>query len=308
MACVRRPALASASSKVARFRNAVGALLSDARVIFVSELLSESGHPSALPTPTSPPSFGAVIHCWSRFLLTRGPHFLTSSCSWSSDQCDYLLACLLHLVSNSPWTLPIDSAPLLATVWPPHKGPTKSYPAIFCVSLLAIRSGSPWQETLEIFSNFPDGHLSEDGHVFATPQLFSRPFTPLRRLPIFPASDLDGLDLFFSGRSLVAIASSASLLPHLASSPLRPLVASPHRPPFPSRFLPSYIRLKLNKAGRPIVPSRHVTSVVEASAEWHARVSPLDAVTAAIVEGRLVMPKSRFPLRPSRRPNHTSWQ
>jgi hypothetical protein len=180
--------------------------------MFVSELLSESGKPSALPTRTSPPSSGAAIHCWSRFLLTHGPHFLTSSWSWSSDQCDYLLVCLLHLVCTSPWTLPIDSALLSATVWPPRTGPPKSYLAIFCVFLHAIRSGCPWRDALEIFSNFPDGHLLEDGHVFATPQLLLRPLTRLRRLLVFPASDLDGLDLFFSGRSLVAIASSASLL------------------------------------------------------------------------------------------------
>jgi hypothetical protein len=33
---------------------------------------------------------------------------------------------------------------------------------------------------------------------------------------------------------------------------------------------------------------------------------PLDAVTETIINGTLVMPKPRFPLRPSRRPNHAS--
>jgi hypothetical protein len=240
--------------------------------------------------------------------LTHGLHLLTTSWSWSSDQCDYLLACLQHLVPTLPWTLPADSAPLPDTVWPPRTGPPKPYPAIFCVFLHSIRAGCPWQDALDIFSCFPDGHLSEDGHVFATPQLISRPLAPLRRLPIFPVSDSDGLDLFFSGSSLVAIASSVSLIPRLSPSPRRPLIAPPNHPPFPSRFLPPYIRLKPNKVGRPIIPSRQVTSVVEASAEWHARVGPLHAVTAAVVEGRLVMPKARFPLRPSRRPNHSCWE
>jgi hypothetical protein len=49
-------------------------------------------------------------------------------------------------------------------------------------------------------------------------------------------------------------------------------------------------------------------SVFHAAPEWHRRLGPLDAVAAQIAEGRLVMPKPRFPLRPSRRPNHASWE
>jgi hypothetical protein len=41
---------------------------------------------------------------------------------------------------------------------------------------------------------------------------------------------------------------------------------------------------------------------------WHRRLGPLDATAAAIVEGQLSMPKPRFALRPSRRPNHASWE
>ena len=42
--------------------------------------------------------------------------------------------------------------------------------------------------------------------------------------------------------------------------------------------------------------------------EWHCRLAPLGAVTRSIVEGKHVMPKPRFALLPSRRPNHASWE
>ena len=49
-------------------------------------------------------------------------------------------------------------------------------------------------------------------------------------------------------------------------------------------------------------------SVYRASTNWHRRLGPLDAVAASVVEGRMVMPKPRLPLRHSRRPNHASWE
>jgi hypothetical protein len=65
--------------------------------------------------------------------------------------------------------------------------------------------------------------------------------------------------------------------------------------------MPDFIRLKK-------LPKRDIMSVYNAAPKWHSRLGPLDRVTATIVEGRLVMPKPRFPLRPSRRPNHASWE
>jgi hypothetical protein len=57
-------------------------------------------------------------------------------------------------------------------------------------------------------------------------------------------------------------------------------------------------------------PTRDIVPVFMTAEQWHKRlrVDPLDTVTAAIVEGRLCMPKPRLPLRPSRKPNHASWE
>ncbi len=49
-------------------------------------------------------------------------------------------------------------------------------------------------------------------------------------------------------------------------------------------------------------------AVYRSAAAWHRRLGRLDATAAVVVEGRLHMPKDRFTLRPSRRPNHASWE
>jgi hypothetical protein len=69
---------------------------------------------------------------------------------------------------------------------------------------------------------------------------------------------------------------------------------------FASRFMPPYL------------PSfRSGTSCLSTILPPHcigALPGPLDATAAAVIEGRLHMPKPRLTLRPSRQPNHTSWE
>ena len=87
--------------------------------------------------------------------------------------------------------------------------------------------------------------------------------------------------MFFAGPNLVAICSSHSVLPRPTLGPLDGvrLLSSGQA----SRFLPDYVRLKKT-------PARDVMSVYTARAEWHRRLGPLDAVAAAVVGGRMVMP------------------
>jgi hypothetical protein len=58
----------------------------------------------------------------------------------------------------------------------------------------------------------------------------------------------------------------------------------------------------------PKLPKRDLMSVYNSSAAWHRRLGPLDSTAAAIVEGRLHMPKPRLTLRPSRRSKHANWE
>ena len=59
--------------------------------------------------------------------------------------------------------------------------------------------------------------------------------------------------------------------------------------------MPDYIRLKLDRNGWPIQPNGWVTTLVQHGAAWHTELGPLDAVTATIVGGKLMMPKPSFP-------------
>jgi hypothetical protein len=79
------------------------------------------------------------------------------------------------------------------------------------------------------------------------------------------------------------------------------LVTSARGTVFASRFMPPYFKL-------PKLPKRDLMSVYTSSAAWHRRLGRLDASAAAVIEGRFHMPKPRLTLRPSRRPNHASWQ
>jgi hypothetical protein len=67
---------------------------------------------------------------------------------------------------------------------------------------------------------------------------------------------------------------------------------------FPTRFMPDFVRLERDSTGRPVFPRRLLTSLVETRDEWRRTLGHLDAVTV-IVDGKLVMPKSRSPLRGS---------
>jgi len=79
---------------------------------------------------------------------------------------------------------------------------------------------------------------------------------------------------------------------------------------FPSRLMPDYISLKRDLSDWPIQPKGWVPSLVQAWEAWHSLLGPLDAVTAVIVNGKLVMPKPSFPImmRGSWRSNHPSWE
>ena len=302
---------ASASAvRTGRLRNAIATLLAEARVIFFSELLA-ARDPAALrpPGPTTTP--GSAVHSWARYLLTHGTPLLQNTWAWSAAQCALLAASLLHLLPTTPWRLPAPSATLDPAMWPPVQSAPRPYPALHCIFLHAIRVGCPWQDALRLFATLPDGHLSEDGRVFATADYFHAPFTPLRPIHLCTADDPEALTLLFHGESIVAVASSAPLRPTSSIACVgsaRPMVLSSRGHSFPTNFLPDFIRLKLGPTGVPIVPSRYVTSVVAAAHEWHARVGPLDAITAAVVGGRLIMSKPRFPLRHSRLRNHASWE
>jgi hypothetical protein len=90
--------------------------------------------------------------------------------------------------------------------------------------------------------------------------------------------DNDALTLFFARSSIVAIASSQSLLQRPTPTPSAGLIVSARGTTF-ARFMPSYLKL-------PKLPKHDLMSVFRASA-WHCRLGPLDSTAAAIAERRL---------------------
>ena len=72
--------------------------------------------------------------------------------------------------------------------------------------------------------------------------------------------------------------------------------------------LPDFIALPRDEQGRPIIPRTRVTALVEAQQAWESELGTLDAVTATIVAGKLVMPKAALPSQQTFLRNHPSWE
>ena len=288
---------AAHSPKQSRLRVVISAAVCEARLIFAAAFFV--AHGAARPTWPAATASGLILFSWIRSLLAHGSALLQSCWRWSPAQAQLLYANLALVVSPVPWSaLPVPNSPVRkdSIAWSSTPRP---FPAILCSFLHTLRIGAPWQHALHFFADLPLGHFSADGRVFATPALLGT--TPDRCVPLASPEDLDALTLFFAGPALVAIASSQSLLPRPAPSPSSGLVTSARGTVFASRFMPPYF--KLSK-----LPKRDLMSVYNSSAAWHRRLGPLDATAAAVVEGRLHMPKPRLTLRPSRRPNHASWE
>jgi hypothetical protein len=290
---------AASSSKRAQLRLALGALVSEARLLFGSCFLVATGGP-AHPS-SSPSDLGASLHFWIRVLLSRGTEALRAVWHWSPDQCALLHAQLANVVSLTPWSPdPIDQLPFSAAALDSAR-PARPLSAGLLIFLHSLRVGAPWRTALDLLATPLEGLFSPDGRLFAVITAFDHRASPLTVARISDSDDPVTLSLFMSGASLVAVACSHSLLPRPAPAPTTGLVVSPRGPSFPTRFMPDYVRLRKT-------PQRDVMSVYRASREWHRRLGPLDSVTASIVEGRMTMSKSRLPLRPSRRQNHASWE
>jgi hypothetical protein len=279
-----------------RFRLALGALVSEARLVFTGYFLLARNAP--VPAPRSLTKPGSDLHSWIRALLIHGAIILPEDWHWGPEDCQTLFAHLTCLVApGPPQRLPASTCDIVfsAVDW---LAPSSPYSAALCAFLHALRAGLPCVPTLAALAHHPLGKFSADCRIFCTPAAGQPGGLPDSCVPLCDPDDPAALTLYFSGPTLVTLCSSHSVLPQPAPGPLAGvrLLSSGQ----PSRFLPDYIRLKKK-------PTRDVMSVFMAAKKWHSGLGPLDAVAATVVEGRMVMPKPRLPLRHSRRPNHSSW-
>ncbi len=74
-----------------------------------------------------------------------------------------------------------------------------------------------------------------------------------------------------------------------------------------SSSLPGYIRLELDAFGIPILPTHHVTSLLERRHTWQ-RLVQMDGDTRANVMGKLSYPHTCWCITPPYLPNHESWE
>ena len=277
-------------------------------MVFGAALLAARGFVGA-PLPAS---FGAapVVHAWACCILRDGLPAFTELWHWSAEQVALLAAQLSLLVRPYPWRLadPHPRAFLAAAIdW---DAPPREYPALFCAFFHALAAGCPWALAFDSFLALPPGYFSPDGRAFATALLRASPQLPLSMFPLLDPNSAAALTLFFASNQLVAITSSHSVFPgpHHTRAQRMVISSRPERGSFPSRLMPDYIRLKLDRNGWPIQPNGWVTTLVQHGAAWHTELGPLDAVTATIVGGKLMMPKPSFPMQGSWRSNHPSWE
>ena len=290
---------AASATKSSRLRIVLSAVVCEARVTFAGSFLTARGDGS--PPAPDLPTAGAILWACVRSILDGGSAFLQSHWSWTSSQSTLLHSHMLSLSSSSDWTAcPVAELPVPADSILRHAQP-RPFPAPLCVFLHAVRVGAPWHAAMRLFAAIPDGYFTADGRVFATPAYGGVAGVPDRCVSLAPPDDPQALTLFFSPSGLVAVAASHSLLPRPPPAPTDGLIVSRRGHTFQTRFLPSYIKL-----GK--IPKRDIMSVYNAAQAWHRLLGPLDAVAATVVEGRMHMPKPRLTLRPSRRPNHASWE
>jgi hypothetical protein len=85
-------------------------------------------------------------------------------------------------------------------------------------------------------------------------------------------------------------------------------VSQPGAAAQPLSQLPDFIALPRDEAGRPTIPQSSVTAPVEAQDAWHQELGSLDAMTSAIIQGLLVMPKISSPSQRKELRNQDSWE
>ena len=144
---------------------------------------------------------------------------------WSVAQCQLFHAQLSLVVAPTPWTAePVATNPFLQdqNAW---SSPPVSFPAAICAFFHSLRVGAPWAHALDLFAGLPDGNLSADGRVFATPALRGPGGAPDRRVVLSEPDSADApVPLFFPGRPR-----RRSLLPLLPAPPIPGPLRGPDR-------------------------------------------------------------------------------
>jgi hypothetical protein len=175
------------------------------------------------------------------------------------------------------------------------------------IFLAAVGQDMPLGAALHAFGGLGAGHYSHDDRCFYPANAALGPVRDrcalLGQATVRVIQGCEGeanLTLFLCNHEIAAI---------VGDRPLRAArVAAEHRATGGLESLPDFIALPRDSEGRPIIPASRVTALVEARDAWATQLGQLDAVSAAITQGRLVMPRVSAPSQQTFLRNHPSWE
>ena len=296
---------AASAPGICRFKSAVTALISEARVTFAAALLASRDRLLSPAAADDARLAATVFRGQLRFeaalrLVTLGHHAFDP---WHLPKTDlkFFLSQLSQLVvmGSGPQKCAPPDLPCCSQ---PHD----CFPHASGCFLAALAAGWPRKIALHAFQHLSIGHFMQNGRVFVMPSDHKADASNWSCSQLL----LDGNDL-----SVIVFLNHGTISLILAPKPLRYSSSLPHakllarQSGIPQLLFPDFLKLPIDDvSGSLIMPLTRVTDIVEKRRAWHSKLGPLDGATAAIVDGHFIYPRQTWGCDPSLLHNHPSWE
>ena len=246
------------------------------------------------------------LYAHARAIVTDGEQPLRTDWHMSEAQVRLVRSTLGGVVGGLPAT-PEQSVASARLPTSPPRPERQQFGQSVHLFLAAVGQNMPLADGMRAFGGLGPGHFSHDdrcfypdnvalGHIRDRCSLLGKATTRV----IKGSEGEPNLTLFLLGLDIAAIVSSGSLRPSRTTEA--------HRASGGLESLPDFIALPRDPQGRPIIPESRVTALVEAREAWATELGELDAVSKAITQGRLVMPRVSAPSQQTYLRNHPSWE
>ena len=309
-------AAASARRGSGRLRNEISALVCDVRVALAAAFLgglpdsdgvsSQQAAEDAQGAAASR-SVASRVYSDARTLLVDCGPALRSHWHFSDDQWRELRTALESVVGPSAVAGPDGVGRGLGCPLSSPRPDRMAYEHGSALFLSAVAHGVRFNTAIDGFGVLGHGAYSHDDHSFypdspllgpmsVRPSLLHR----ADRLAIPGAAGQPDVTIFTVKGIVAAVTSTRTLRIRWLEDVRRSAGGL--------ESLPDFICLPRDESGRPIIPLSRVTALVEAQKAWHTELGQLDAVTSAIVRGKLVMPKVSSPSQQTVLRNHPSFE
>ena len=296
-----------------RLQQTVSIAINEVRVALASALLSRQALASRAPDAREDERQDEAaiarahrIYGHARAIVSDGQRAMADLWCMHPDQCALVIDQLAMVVgpARAAETRPAPGGGTPTSGPRPARQPFSHGVFLFHA---AVAQGMPLARALDLFGSLSTGAFSHDDRCFYPES--SRLGALADRVSALHAADRvvirGGIGerdttLFLVDNEIAAIASPAKLRSGWVED-LRKAAGG-------LESLPDWIALPRDEEGRPILPKSRVTALVEAGDAWATQIGPLDAVTATITKGRLVMPKVSAPTQQTHLRNHPSWE